>query len=86
MEWAKEQTDATRAKLESSPTFTAVRADMRAVHALERPLPTYFLLGGRLFMRLERDKLHPYGNIAVADTGLDGLPSTWRTVFDLDAC
>ena len=85
LEWAKEQTDATRAKLEGSPSFTGVRADMRAVHARERPLPTYFLLGGRLFMRLERDKLHPYGSIAVADTGRDGLPRTWRTVFDLDA-
>jgi len=85
LEWAKEQTGATRAKLESSPNFAAVLADMRAVHARERPLPTYYLLGGRLFMRLERDKRHPYGRIAVANAGPGGLPGAWRTVFDLDA-
>lgn len=83
--WAKEQTDTTRARLESSPSFRAVLADIQSVHARERPLPTYYLLGGRLFMRLERDKLHPYGRIAVANAGPQGLPGAWRTVFDLDA-
>jgi prolyl oligopeptidase len=85
LEWAKEQTHATRATLKRSASFTAVLADMRAVHARERALPTYYLLGGRLFMRLERDKLHPYGRIAVADAAPSGRPETWRTVFDLDA-
>jgi prolyl oligopeptidase len=85
IQWAQKQTDATRATLESSPAFRAVLADMQTVHARERPLPSYYLLGGRLFIRLERNKLHPYGRIAVADAGLGGLPGTWRTVFDLDS-
>lgn len=85
VDWARVQTDATRAKLERSPNFAGVLGDMRAVQARERPLPTYYLLGGRLFMRVERNKLHPYGRITVADAGPGGLPQTWRTVFDLDA-
>jgi prolyl oligopeptidase len=83
--WAKQQTDLTRAKLEASPNFTAVMADMRAVHANGRPLPSYDLLAGRRYMRIERDESHPYGRIEAADAKPDGLPGAWRTAFDLDA-
>jgi prolyl oligopeptidase len=83
--WSTLQTDATRAKLEASPTFKAVLADMKAVHASERPLPTYWLLGGHRYIRLVHDKSHPYGIIATAEAGPDDRPGTWRTVFDLDA-
>ena len=83
--WSKRQTDATRAKLEASPTFKAVLADMRAVHASERPLPTYWLLRGHRYIRFVHDKSHPYGLIATAEAAADGRPGSWRTVFDLDA-
>ena len=83
--WSKQQTDATRARLEASPTFKAVLADMKAVHASEKPLPTYWLLGGHRYIRLEHDKSHPYGIIATADGGCRRSAGAWRTVFDLDA-
>ncbi len=83
--WSKRQTDATRTRLESSPTFKAVLADMRAVHASQRPLPTYWLLRGHRYIRFVHDKSHPYGMIATAEATVDGQPGTWRTVFDLDA-
>jgi len=83
--WSKKQTDATRAKLEASPTFKAVLADMEAVHASEKPLPMYWLLGGHRYIRFLHDKSHPYGIIATAEAGADGRPGAWRTVFDLDA-
>ena len=83
--WSKKQTDATRSKLEASPTFRAVLADMEAEHASTRPLPMYWIVGGRRYVRFEHDKSHPYGAIAVADVGSHGRPGAWRTVFDLDA-
>lgn len=83
--WSKLQTDATRSKVEASPTFKAVLADMNAVHAAERPLPTYWLLGGHRYIRFVHDKSHPYGLIATAEAGLGGQPGSWRSVFDLDA-
>jgi prolyl oligopeptidase len=83
--WSKRQTDATRAKLEASPTFKAVLADMKAVHASERPLPKYWLLRGHRYIRFVHDKSHPYGIIAIAEAAADGRPGAWRTVFDLDA-
>ena len=36
--WVKQESDATRAKLEASPTFKAVLADMQSVHASEQRL------------------------------------------------
>lgn len=83
--WSQEQTDATRARLEASPTFEAVLADMKTVHASEKPLPMYWLLGGHRYIRFEHDKSHPYGLIATATAGRDGRPGAWRAVFDLDA-
>jgi prolyl oligopeptidase len=85
MAWSKAQTDATRARLEASPTFNAVLADVKAVHASEKPLPMYWLLGGHRYIRFEHDKSHPYGLIATAEAGPDGRPGAWRAVFDLDA-
>lgn len=83
--WAKVQTDATRARLEASPTFKAVMDDMARVHAEQRPLPTYHLLDGHLYFRIEHDSAHPYGRIAVAEARADGRSGDdWRTVFDLD--
>jgi prolyl oligopeptidase len=84
--WAKQQTDATRARLEASPTFKSVLADMQRVHADQRPLPTYHLLGAHHYLRFERDEAHPYGRFEIADVASDGRPKgSWRTVFDLDA-
>jgi prolyl oligopeptidase len=84
--WAKQQTDATRAKLEASPTFRAVLADMQAVHANESPLPRYHLLGTRRYLRFEHNQAHPYGRIEIAEVAPDGRSAgAWRTVFDLDA-
>ncbi len=83
--WSKRQTDATRTRLEGSPTFKAVLADMRAVHSSERPLPTYWLLHGHRYLRFVHDKSHPYGIIATAEATAGGQPGPWRTVFDLDA-
>ena len=83
--WSKLQTDATRIKLEASPTFKAVLADMKAVHSSEKPLPTYWLLRGHHYIRFVHDKSHPYGIIATAAAAADGRPGPWRTVFDLDA-
>lgn len=83
--WSKEQTDATRAKLEASRAFKAVLADMKVVHASEKPLSTYWLLGGHRYVRFQHDKAHPYGIIATAEAGPDGRPGPWRTAFDLDA-
>src|SRR5580698_9463078 len=53
--WVKQQTDATRAKLEASPTFKGVLTDMQTVHADQVPLPTYHLLGGHRYIRFERN-------------------------------
>ncbi|WP_447763621.1 prolyl oligopeptidase family serine peptidase [Sphingopyxis panaciterrae] len=83
--WSKAQTDATRTTLQKSPTFNTVMADMAAVHAEQRKLPTYHLLDGRRYMRIEQGSAYPYGRIAIADAGKDGRPGAWRTVFDLDA-
>jgi len=83
--WSKNQTDETRARLEASPTFKAVLADMESVHASEKPLPMYWLLDGHRYIRFVHDKSHPYGIIATADAGSQGRPGPWRTVFDLDA-
>jgi hypothetical protein len=83
--WSQKQTATTRAKLEASPTFKSVLGDMQVLHAAERPLPMYWLLDGRRYIRFEHDKNHPYGIIAVAIAGSDGRPGAWRTVFDLDA-
>jgi prolyl oligopeptidase len=81
--WVKEQTAATRNKLEASSTFNAVLADMQKVHADQTPLPRYYLLGPHRYLRFEHDQAHPYGRLEVADAEPDG-PGTWRTVFDLD--
>lgn len=67
--WSQKQTAATRAKLEASPTFKSVLGDMQVLHAAERPLPMYWLLDGRRYIRFEHDKNHPYGIIAVAIAG-----------------
>jgi prolyl oligopeptidase len=84
--WVKQQTDATRVKLEASPTFKAVFADMQAVHADESPLPRYHLLGPHRYLRFEHNQGHPYGRIEIADVGPDGRRAgAWATVFDLDA-
>jgi prolyl oligopeptidase len=84
--WAKQQTDATRARLEASPTFKSVLADMQRVHADQRPLPTYHMLGAHRYLRFEHDAAHPYGRFEVADVEPDGRPKgSWRTVFDVDA-
>lgn len=85
MAWSKVQTDATRARLAASPTFQAVLADMKAVHASQKPLPMYWLLGGHHYIRFEHDRAHPYGLIATAEAARDGRPGPWRPVFDLDA-
>jgi prolyl oligopeptidase len=82
--WAKEQTDATRTKLEASPTFKAVLADMQKLHADERPLPAYYLLGPHRYLRFEHNQAHPYGRIEIADAKPDGRSGAWRPVFDLD--
>jgi prolyl oligopeptidase len=81
--WVKEQTAATRNKLEASPTFNAVVADMQKVHADQTPLPAYYLLGPHRYLRFEHDQAHPYGRLEVADAKPDGQ-GAWRTVFDLD--
>jgi prolyl oligopeptidase len=84
--WVKQQTDATRAKLEASPTFKDVLTDMQTVHADQVPLPAYHLLGEHRYMRFEHNQAHPYGRIQVSEAEADGRPkSTWQTVFDLDA-
>jgi prolyl oligopeptidase len=84
--WAAQQTAETRDKLEASPTFNAVLADMRSAHDSARPLPTYHLLDADRYLRIERDQSHPYGRIQISDAGPDGHPRrAWRTVFDLDA-
>lgn len=85
MAWSRAQTKTTRARLEASPTFRAVLSDMKTVHASEKPLPMYWLLGGRRYIRFEHDNSHPYGLIATAAAGPDGRPGAWRAVFDLDA-
>ncbi|MET0309342.1 MAG: prolyl oligopeptidase family serine peptidase [Sphingomonas sp.] len=85
LDWASKQTEATRARLKASPNFAAVLADMEAVQARARPLPTYFLLGGRRFLRVVRSQSQPYGRIEAADADRSGRPGDWRTVFDLDA-
>lgn len=83
--WSQEQTETTRARLEASPTFKSVLADMKTVHASEKPLPMYWLLRGQRYIRFEHDKSHPYGLIATATAAPDGRPGAWRAVFDLDA-
>ena len=84
--WAKQQTDATRAKLEASATFKSVLTDMQSVHSAERPLPSYRLLGTNRYLRFEHNQAHPYGRIEIANVGPDGTAQgAWRTVFDLDA-
>lgn len=82
--WAKAETDKTRARLEASPTYQAVMRDMAKVHAGQKPLHEYHLLGGHLYMRIDHDSAHPYGRIEVANAGANGAPQSWRTVFDLD--
>jgi prolyl oligopeptidase len=81
--WVKEQTAATRNKLEASPTFNAVLADMQKVHADQTPLPTYYLLGPHRYLRFEHNQAHPYGRLEVAEAKPEGH-GAWRTVFDLD--
>jgi prolyl oligopeptidase len=83
--WVKDQTAATRAKLEASPNFKAVLDDMQKVHADERPLPRYSLLGSHRYLRFEHNQAHPYGRFEMGDVTADGKGSGWRTVFDLDA-
>jgi prolyl oligopeptidase PreP (S9A serine peptidase family) len=80
--WVKEQTEATRSKLEASPTFKAVLGDMQKVHATATPLPTYYLFGTNRYLRFVHNQSHPYGRIDVADAASTRV---WRTVFDLDA-
>ena len=81
--WVKEQTTATRNKLEASPTFDAVLADMDKVHADQTPLPRYYLLGPHRYLRFERNQAHPYGRLQVANANLN-RQGTWRTALDLD--
>lgn len=84
--WAKEQSAATRSRLQASPTFKAVLADMQQVHRGASPLPRYHLLGAHRYLRLERNEAYPYGRIEVAEVAPDGqVKGAWRTVFDLDA-
>jgi prolyl oligopeptidase len=83
--WARQQTVATRAKLEGSPNFKSVLDDMQKVHADARPLPKYALLGSHRYVRFEQDQAHPYGRFQVGDVAPDGQGGGWRTVFDLDA-
>jgi prolyl oligopeptidase len=83
--WVREQTDATRRTLEASPTFKAVLTDMEKVHAAEKPLPRYYVVGAHRYLRIEHNQAHPYGRIQVADSGPAGTPGAWRTVFDLDS-
>jgi prolyl oligopeptidase len=83
--WVKDQTAATRAKLEASPNFKAVLDDMQKVHAEEHPLPRYSLLGAHRYLRFEHNEAHPYGRFEVGDVTPDGKGTGWRTVFDLDA-
>ena len=83
--WVKEQTAATRRTLEASPTFKAVLADMERVHAAEKPLPRYYVVGAHRYLRIEHNQAHPYGRIQLADSRPEGSPRAWRTVFDLDS-
>lgn len=85
VEWSAKQTQLTRQKAEASPNYAAVLADMKALQADDGPLPSYYLLGDRGFLRVERSRLHPFGRIAIANARPDGRPGAWRTALDLDA-
>jgi prolyl oligopeptidase len=82
--WAQQQTAATKAKLERSPTFKTVLADIEHVQAQGSELPSYYRVGKR-YIRLTRSSAHPYGLLEYADARADGTPSEWRVAFDLDA-
>ena len=59
---------------------------MQSVHATERPLPSYHLLGARRYLRFEHNQAHPYGRVQIAEAAPDGRPvGAWTTAFDLDA-
>ncbi|WP_447763584.1 prolyl oligopeptidase family serine peptidase [Sphingopyxis panaciterrae] len=85
VDWAEKQSETTRAELLASPNYARVLADMNALQKAEKPLPSYYLLGGKRILRVEKSRLRPYGRIEVADVAAGGRPGTWRTLFDLDA-
>ena len=72
--WAKEQTDVTRTRLENSPSFTAVLADMRAVQSPRASAAHVLPPGWPSLYAGSTRQVHPYGMIAVADTGATVFP------------
>lgn len=81
--WARQQTEATTAALSKKAIFQPVMSELRTALQAGAPLAEVLLLGQRA-VRLQKDAVHPHGQLQVAERSKDGSPAAWKTVLDVD--
>jgi prolyl oligopeptidase len=83
LEWARTQSDQTKAALSAKPEYAAISEELKGALAAAPPAPTYGLLNDKI-VRVSRDVAHPHGVVEVADRGPDGAPGPFRVVLDME--
>ena len=83
LQWAKSQSDQTKAELSAKPGYAAVSEELKTTLAAAPPAPKFGLLNDKM-VRVSRDVAHPHGLVEVADRGADGAPGPWRVALDME--
>jgi len=84
LEWAREATQQTKARLSALPSHAALRSALDTVLAQPPVEADRFLLGTRA-ARVFRDAAHPYGLLQTSPRDASGATGEWTTVLDVAA-
>lgn len=84
LEWARQETKASQARLAAMPGYKDVEAELRKSLAATNPPPSFMLVGGYA-LKFERSTRNPHGILSVATRDASGAPGTWRPILDVDA-
>jgi prolyl oligopeptidase len=83
LEWAKAQSQQTKAELSARSEYAAISAELKDALSAAPPAPSYWLLNDKV-LRLSRDVAHPHDLIEVAARGPDGAARPWRVALDME--
>lgn len=84
LEWARDATKDSKARLAALPSYAALRSELDTVLAQPPAEPSLVLFGTHA-MRVMRDAGHPYGLLQTAPRDTSGVAGEWTTVLDIAA-
>jgi prolyl oligopeptidase len=82
LQWAREATSQTRARLSTLPSYAAILEELKTTLA-QAPAEANQLPLGERMVRFHRDAAHPHGLLQSAPRDAKGAAGTWKTLLDI---